>query len=161
MILSSDNNDAPNRVIAHENSSSRRVGPLENKMKKLEDVGVLIARILMPVLFITAGWGKISGYAGTQQYMEAMGLPGFLLPLTILLEFGGGLAILLGFLTRTTALFTAGFTLLTALIFHSNFAEGVNSLMFMKNLTIAGGFLLLALTGPGAFSLDRLLNKKW
>lgn len=66
-------------------------------MKKLEDVGVLIARILMPVLFITAGWGKISGYAGTQQYMEAMGVPGFLLPLTILLEFGGGLAILLGF----------------------------------------------------------------
>ncbi len=61
-----------------------------------------------------------------------MGVPGFLLPLTILLEFGGGLAILLGFLTRTTALFTAGFTLLTALIFHSNFAEGVNSLMFMK-----------------------------
>ncbi|SUG81480.1 DoxX protein [Salmonella enterica subsp. enterica] len=57
--------------------------------------------------------------------MEAMGVPGFLLPLTILLEFGGGLAILLGFLTRTTALFTAGFTLLTALIFHSNFAEGV------------------------------------
>ncbi|MBA3162936.1 DoxX family protein, partial [Salmonella enterica] len=50
---------------------------------------------------------------------------------------------------------------LTALIFHSNFAEGVNSLMFMKNLTIAGGFLLLALTGPGTFSLDRLLNKKW
>lgn len=105
--------------------------------------------------------GKITGYAGTQQYMEAMGVPGFLLPLTILLEFGGGLAILFGFLTRTTALFTAGFTLLTAFIFHSNFAEGVNSLMFMKNLTIAGGFLLLGITGPGAFSLDRVLNKKW
>ncbi len=59
-------------------------------MKKLEDVGVLVARILMPILFITAGWGKITGYAGTQQYMEAMGVPGFLLPLTILLEFGGG-----------------------------------------------------------------------
>ncbi|MGS8722393.1 DoxX family protein, partial [Salmonella enterica subsp. enterica serovar Infantis] len=102
-----------------------------------------------------------SGYAGTQKYMEAMGVPGFLLPLTILLEFGGGLAILLGFITSTTALFTAGFTLLTALILHRNFAEGVNSLMFMKNLTIAGGLLLLALTGPGAFSLGRLLNKKW
>ena len=63
-------------------------------MKKLEDVGVLVARILMPILFITAGWGKITGYAGTQQYMEAMGVPGALLPLTILLEFGGGLAIL-------------------------------------------------------------------
>lgn len=54
-------------------------------MKKLEDVGVLVARILMPILFITAGWGKITGYAGTQQYMEAMGVPGALLPLTILL----------------------------------------------------------------------------
>lgn len=64
-------------------------------------------------------------------------------------QFSGGLAILFGFLTRTTALFTAGFTLLTAFLFHSNFAEGVNSLMFMKNLTIAGGFLLLAITGPG------------
>ena len=48
-----------------------------------------------------------------------------------------------------------------AFIFHSNFAEGVNSLMFMKNLTIAGGFLLLAIMGPGAYSIDRLLNKKW
>ncbi|MDQ6191787.1 DoxX family protein [Klebsiella pneumoniae] len=129
-------------------------------MKKLEDVGVLVARILMPILFITAGWGKITGYAGTQQY-GSHGRPGALLPLTILLEFGGGLAILFGFLTRTTALFTAGFTLLTAFLFHSNFAEGVNSLMFMKNLTIAGGYLLLAITGPGAFSIDRVLNKKW
>ncbi len=129
-------------------------------MKKLEDVGVLVARILMPILFITAGWGKITGYAGTQQYMEAMGVPGALLPLTILLEFGG-VSPDAGFLTRTTALFTAGFTLLTAFPVHSNFAEGVNSLMFMKNLTIAGGYLLLAITGPGAFSIDRVLNKKW
>ncbi|EPF20581.1 MULTISPECIES: DoxX family protein [Cedecea] len=130
-------------------------------MKKLEDVGVLVARILMPILFITAGWGKITGYAGTQQYMEAMGVPGALLPLTILLEFGGGLAILFGFLTRTTALITALFTLLTAFLFHSNFAEGANSIMFMKNFTIAGGYLLLAVFGPGAISLDRVLNKKW
>ncbi|MFV5926326.1 DoxX family protein [Klebsiella aerogenes] len=130
-------------------------------MKKLEDVGVLVARILMPILFITAGWGKITGYADTQQYMESMGVPGALLPLTILLEFGGGLAILFGFLTRTTALFTAGFTLLTAFLFHSNLADQVTYLMFMKNLTIAGGYLLLAVTGPGAFSIDRVLNKKW
>ena len=129
-------------------------------MKKLEDVGVLVARILMPILFITAGWGKITGYAGTQQYMEAMGVPGFMLPLVILLEFGGGLAILFGFLTRFTALFTAGFTILTAFLFHSNFAEGVNQLMFMKNLSIAGGFLVLGLVGPGAYSLDRLISKR-
>lgn len=130
-------------------------------MKKFEDIGVLIARVLMPILFITAGWGKITGYAGTQQYMEAMGVPGALLPLTILLEFGGGLAILFGLLTRTTAIITALFTLLTAFLFHSNFAEGVNSLMFMKNLTISGGYLLLFLMGPGRFSIDRALNKNW
>jgi len=130
-------------------------------MKKFEDIGFLVARILMPILFIVAGWGKITGYAGTQQYMEAMGVPGFFLPLTILLEFGGGLAILFGFLTRFTALFTAAFTLLTAFIFHTNFGEGANSLMFMKNLTIAGGYLLLGLVGPGAYSIDRLLGKKW
>lgn len=130
-------------------------------MKKLEDIGILVARILMPILFISAGWGKITGYAGTQQYMEAMGVPGALLPLTILLEFGGGLAVLFGLLTRTTALITAIFTLMTAFLFHSNFAEGMNSLMFMKNTTIAGGYLLLALTGPGAISIDRLLKKNW
>lgn len=130
-------------------------------MKKVENVGVLVARILMPILFIVAGWGKITGYAGTQQYMEAMGVPGFMLPLVILLEFGGGLAILFGFLTRTTALITAIFTLLTAFLFHGNFAESANSIMFMKNFSIAGGFLLLALFGPGAYSIDRLLNKNW
>lgn len=128
---------------------------------KLENIALLAARILMPILFISAGWGKVTGYAGTQQYMEAMGVPGALLPLTILLELGGGLAVLFGLLTRTTALFTAGFTILTAFLFHSNFADGVNQLMFMKNLTIAGGYLVLAVSGPGAFSIDRLLNKKW
>ncbi|WP_099074126.1 DoxX family protein [Proteus alimentorum] len=130
-------------------------------MKKFEDIALLIARILMPILFISAGYGKISGYEGTQQYMQAMGVPGFLLPLTILLELGGGLAILFGFLTRTTAIFTAVFTLLTALLFHSNFAEGMNQLMFMKNMTIAGGYLLLVITGPGKWSLDRIFNKNW
>ena len=131
-------------------------------MKKLEDTGLLVARILMTILFIVAGYGKMGdAYAGTQQYMQSMGVPGFLLPLTILLEFGGGLAILFGFLTRTVALFTAGFTILTALLFHTNFADGVNQLMFMKNLTIAGGFIVLAVAGPGGFSIDRILNKKW
>ena len=130
-------------------------------MKKFEDSGLLIARLLLPILFIVSGWGKITGYDGTAQYMQAMGVPAFILPLVILLELGGGLAILFGFLTRFTALFTAVFTLLTAFLFHSNFAEGVNSIMFMKNMTIAGGFLLLGISGPGAYSIDRLLGKKW
>lgn len=131
-------------------------------MKNLENIALLVARLLMPILFIVAGYGKLGdAYAGTQQYMQAMGVPTFLLPLTILLELGGGLAVLFGLLTRTVAISTAIFTLLTALIFHSNFAEGANQMMFLKNLTIAGGYILLAVTGPGAFSLDRLLKKNW
>ena len=130
-------------------------------MKKLEDVGFLVARILMPILFIVAGWGKINGYTATAGYMTSMGVPSFFLPLTILLEFGGGLAILFGFFTRTTALITAIFTILTALIFHTDFAQGVNQMMFMKNLSIAGGFFVLFASGPGAFSIDRLIKKNW
>ncbi|AHK18760.1 membrane protein [Yersinia similis] len=131
-------------------------------MNKLQDTGLLVARILMPIIFIVAGYGKMGdAYAGTQQYMQAMAVPGFFLPLTILLEFGGGLAILFGFLTRTTSLFIAGFTLLTALIFHTDFTDSTNQLMFMKNLSITGGFLVLAIAGSGGFSIDRLLGKKW
>ena len=115
-------------------------------MKKLEDVGVLVARILMPILFIVAGWGKITGYAGTQQYMEAMGVPGFLLPLTILLEFGGGLAVLFGFLTRTTALFTAGFTVLTAFIFFFVLLREIPAIWFL-------GFWFLLQLVEGGFSV--------
>ncbi len=130
-------------------------------MNKLQNTVFLVARILMPILFITAGWGKITNYTGTAGYMSSMGVPAALLPLTILLEFGGGLAILFGFLTRTTAIFTAVFTILTALIFHTDFAKEVNQLMFLKNLTIAGGYLLLFAAGPGAFSIDRLIKKNW
>ncbi|HHR5911993.1 TPA: DoxX family protein [Providencia alcalifaciens] len=131
-------------------------------MKNLESGAILLARIMMPVLFIVAGYGKLGGaYESTQQYMQAMGVPGFLLPLTILLELGGGLAVLFGLLTRTTAIFTAVFTFLTAMLFHTNFSVEPNSLMFMKNMTIAGGYILLAVTGPGKFSIDHLLNKKW
>ncbi len=75
-------------------------------MTKLQDTALLVARILMPILFIVAGWGKINGYTATAGYMTSMGVPSFFLPLTILLEFGGGLAILFGFFTRTTALIT-------------------------------------------------------
>ncbi len=130
-------------------------------MNKLQDTALLVARILMPILFIVAGWGKINGYTATADYMTSMGVPSFFLPLTILLEFGGGLAILFGFFTRTTALITAIFTILTALIFHTDFAQGVNQMMFMKNLSIAGGFFVLFASGPGAFSIDRLIKKNW
>jgi len=130
-------------------------------MNKVHNIALLVARILMPILFIVAGWGKMHAYAATAGYMASAGVPSFFLPLTILLEFGGGLAILFGFLTRTTAIITAIFTILTALLFHVDFSVQVNQIMFMKNLSIAGGFLVLFASGPGAYSIDRLLKKNW
>ncbi|MDO2950180.1 DoxX family protein [Aeromonas simiae] len=130
-------------------------------MEKMKDIALLLSRFLLALMFVVAGWGKISGYAGTQGYMEAMGVPGFLLPLVILLELGGGLAIMAGFFTRTLSVFLAGFTLVAAFIFHYQPADQMQMLMFMKNISIVGGFLALAAAGAGAFSLDNKLGKNW
>ena len=114
----------------------------------------LTGRILMSAIFIMAGINKISGYAGTQEYMESMGVPGALLPLVILLELGGGLAVLLGWQTRIAAFLLAGFTVLTALIFHTNFGDHMQSILFMKNLAMAGGLLFLVAGGRHDWSID-------
>lgn len=112
-------------------------------------------RVLLSLIFVMGGLGKLgAGYAGTQGYMDAMGVPGMLLPLVILLEIGGGLALILGWKTRIAALLLAGFTILAALIFHHDFANQVDMIMFMKNLAISGGLLILATHGAGSYSLD-------
>lgn len=113
----------------------------------------LLGRLLLAAIFIIAGYGKIGGYAATQGYMEAMGVSGALLPLVIFVELGGGLAILLGLLTRYAALGLAVFCVASAVIFHSS-ADQVQQIMFMKNLAIAGGLLILVANGPGRLSLD-------
>ncbi|MEN3799672.1 DoxX family protein [Aeromonas veronii] len=130
-------------------------------MDKMKDVALLAGRVLLALMFVIAGWSKIGGYAGTQGYMEAMGVPGFMLPLVILLELGGGLAIVLGLFTRSLSVLLAGFTLMAAFIFHYQPAEQMQMLMFMKNVSVAGGFLALAAAGAGAFSLDARLGKNW
>ena len=115
---------------------------------------ITIGRVLMSVIFIQAGINKMFGYAGAQGYMEAAGVPGALLPLVILLEAGGGLALLLGFFTRWLALAFAGFCVLAALLFHLHPGDQMQMISFMKNITIAGGFLVLAGAGAGALALD-------
>ncbi len=112
------------------------------------------ARIFLAAMYIVAGFGKISGYEGTQGYMEAFGVPGMLLPVVILAEIGLGLLVLIGFQTRLAALLLAGFTLIAALIFHSNLSDQMQSILFMKNLAVTGGFLGLMVAGAGPFSLD-------
>lgn len=123
------------------------------------DLAKLLGRVLMAYMFITAGWGKIGGYEATQGYMEAMGVPGGLLPLVILAELGGGLAILFGFLTRWVALGLAIFSLLTAWLFHYHPGDQAQMINFMKNVTIAGGFIYVACAGAGRFSLDHLFRR--
>ena len=130
-------------------------------MDKMKDVALLAGRVLLALMFVMAGWSKIGGYAGTQGYMEAMGVPGFMLPLVILLELGGGLAVVLGLFTRSLSVLLAGFTLMAAFIFHYQPVEQMQMLMFMKNVSVAGGFLALAAAGAGAFSVDARLGKNW
>lgn len=115
----------------------------------------LVGRILLAHIFLLAGLNKISGYSGTQGYMEAMGVPGMLLPLVILLEVGGAVAIIVGWQTRWAAYALALFSIVAALIFHSNLADQIQMILFMKNWALAGGLLVLAANGAGAFSLDQ------
>ncbi|MFW1798996.1 DoxX family protein [Acinetobacter nematophilus] len=124
------------------------------QLPALKNTLALIARFLLALIFILAGWGKISAYAATEGYMQAMGVPGGLLPLVILLELGGGLALLLGFQTRLLSVLFAVFCVVTGFIFHSG-ADQINQMMMLKNISMAGGFIALMLLGAGRFSIDR------
>ena len=116
-------------------------------------------RLLIAAIFVLSGWGKINGYAGTQAYMQSAGVPGALLPLVILVEFGGGIAVVLGLFTRLAALALAVFSVLAAVKFHAG-ADQINQIMFLKNLGLAGGFLLLAANGAGRLSVDHARQRK-
>ena len=119
----------------------------------------LLGRVGLSAIFLISGWGKIAGYAATQGYMESVGVSGALLPLVIALELGGGLALLAGVFTRWTAPALAGFSIVSALLFHAA-ADPMQQIMFWKNVAMAGGFLVLAANGPGALSLDARLPRR-
>ena len=120
----------------------------------MNNISLLIGRVLLALIFLLAGINKITGYAGTQAYMEAMGVNAMLLPFVIALEIAGGLAIIIGWQTRWAAYALALFTLLAAFLFHFNLSEQMQMILFMKNIAIVGGFLLLSVAGPGLYSLD-------
>lgn len=117
--------------------------------------GELAGRIGLAAIFLLAGFNKVIGYAGSQGYMESQGVPGELLPLVIILEIGGALALIVGWQTRLAALALAGFTVLAALLFHSDFSNGLQLILFQKNIAIAGGMLVLCHAGAGRFSIDK------
>ena len=123
----------------------------------LASAAELAGRILLAVLFLMSGLSKLGAYSGTAAYMASQGVPGALLPLVIVTEVAGAAAIIAGWHTRVAAFLLAGFTLLSALLFHNNFADQMQMINFMKNVAIAGGFLLLVAHGAGRWSVDRRL----
>jgi putative oxidoreductase len=110
-------------------------------------------------MFIVSGWQKLLGYSGTEGYFASLGIPmaSVVTPLVILIELGGGLALLLGFKTRWVAAVIALFTLGAALVAHLDFADQAQAINFMKNLAIAGGLLMFVRYGGGAASIDARL----
>lgn len=137
-------------------SISTSADPATKAFNRFVELG---GRILLSALFLTSGLGKIGAYAGTAAYMSSLGVPGAFLPAVIALEVFGAVAIIVGWQTKVTAFLLAGFTVLSALIFHSNFADQVQAIMFFKNISIAGGFLLLVASGAGALSIDALRKR--
>ncbi len=123
-------------------------------MNKIDAWALVVARLLMAIIFLAAGAGKVTKFAATQGYMESMGIPGLLLPLVILTELGGGLAILLGYKVRPVSVLLAGFCVVSGLVFHHQFTDQAQMIMFMKNLAMAGGFLAIFVAGAGPISLD-------
>jgi len=125
-------------------------------MRRFAGPGVLLARAMMACIFVVEGFGKITGYAGVAAYMQQHGVAPALLPLVILTELGGGLLVLVGLKTRWAAVALSGFCLLTALIFHLASGEAIE---VQKNVAMAGGFLMLAVFGPGPWSVDARLGR--
>lgn len=120
------------------------------------NVTLLIARILLAAIFILAGLGKFGDIAGTAGYIGSVGLPAptLLAWLSGLFEVLVGLAVLVGFRTREASWALAAFSVVAALIFHNNLGDQMQMVMFLKNFAMAGGFLALATSGPGAYALD-------
>src|SRR5271169_888670 len=129
----------------------------ESPTSTVKNASEFAGRSLLSVLFLLSGVGKIGAYAATAAYMSSAGVPSVLLPVVIATEVLGATAIILGWQTRITAFLLAGYTLLAALAFHINFADQPEMIMFLKNVSIAGGFLLLVVNGAGPLSLDRRL----
>lgn len=129
--------------------------------KSIQNPLNLAARLLMVALFLPAGFGKLTGFAGTVGYISSVGLP---LPtvaaaLALIVEIGGGLALLAGFGTRLAALVLAAFTLVASFFFHNYWGVPADQafmqqLLFFKNIAVVGGLLAIAANGAGAWSLD-------
>lgn len=121
---------------------------------KMVGIIQLLGRMMLALIFILAGVGKIIDPAGTSQYMEMMGVPAVLLWPTVFLEVVGGIALAVGYKTALAAFALALFSIAAAVLFHTNFGDKIQMILFLKNIAMAGGLLLLAVGGTTAYSFD-------
>ncbi|TPI18042.1 DoxX family protein [Mesorhizobium sp. B4-1-1] len=133
------------------NTSTANAGTASNS-----STTILLGRILLAVIFLLSGFGKLTAISGTAGYFGALGLPVPTVTAVVvgLIELLGGLAILIGFQTRIAAWVLAIFTIATGLVAHTGWADQMQMIQFLKNLAITGGFVLLASSGAGAYSID-------
>ena len=125
----------------------------------MANIADLIGRILISALFLLNGIFKISNYDGTIGWMESFGMPGILLIPAIILEIAGPVLIIIGYKTKLAAGLLSLFCIATAFIFHNDFANQMQLTSFLKNIPLAGGFLILFVNGAKGFSLDNKFKK--
>ena len=118
----------------------------------------ILGRLLLSAIFLINGIGKIFNYEGTIQYMENFDVPGYLIIPAITVEILFPILLILGYYTKFSALVLSLFTLALAIIFHTEFSNQMQLMSFLKNIAIAGGFLIIFVYGPGKYSLDHKLK---
>lgn len=143
-----------------QNTTQTKLLNFETAFDSVRDPLALAGRFLLALMFVLAGYSKIGGFEGTAGYIASVGLPWAeaLTVLTIVVEIGAGLALMVGYQARLAALVLAGFTLAASVIFHNYWAMPadqayVQQLMFMKNISVAGGLLMVAALGAGSWAL--------
>ena len=124
-------------------------------MEQATKYAPFVARVLIGALFVIAGLGKLGDVAGFTGFLTSGGLPAFLAWPSIIFEVALGVAMIVGYQVRIMAFLGAGFPILAGLLYHFNPADQMQMTMFLKNLAIAGGFLMLATYGAGAVALDK------
>ena len=115
----------------------------------------LIGRIFISSVFLLSGYNKIFSFDGTATWMEGFGVPGFLLWPAIALEIILPILIIIGYKTKVSAILLAGFCIITALIFHFDFSNQMQTVALLKNFGLAGGFIFIAVNGPKDFAFDK------